>query len=142
MNNSWRIVIVGALVAVVVAVVVIKQRDKALTDTGNSASRPAVASAPLPRLLDIGSTTCIPCRMMAPILEELRKEYAGRMEVVFIDISKNREAGDRYGIQGIPTQIFYDASGKELSRHDGFISKADILARWKELGVDFARAPQ
>lgn len=88
-----------------------------------------------PVLLDLGATKCIPCKMMAPILEELGEEYAGVMEVVFIDVWEKPEAGSRYGIQSIPTQIFFDAEGKELFRHEGFISKEDILAKWKELGV-------
>jgi len=43
-----------------------------------------------------------------------------------------------YNIKLIPTQIFYDPSGKEVFRHEGFFGKADILAKWKELGVDLA----
>jgi thioredoxin 1 len=57
---------------------------------------------------------------MAPILVGLRKEYAGRMEVVFIDVWENPDAGQPYGVEVIPTQIFYDAEGKELFRHSGF----------------------
>jgi thioredoxin 1 len=75
---------------------------------------------------------------MAPILEGLKREYAGRFDVQFIDVWKNKEAGKQYDIETIPTQIFYDASGKELFRHVGFFSKEDILAKWKELGVSVA----
>jgi thioredoxin 1 len=74
--------------------------------------------------------------MMAPILEELKKEYAGKLEVEFIDVWKNPDAAKQYGIEVIPTQIFHDATGKELFRHIGFFAKEDILAKWKELGVD------
>ena len=89
-----------------------------------------------PRLLDLGATKCIPCKMMAPILDELKEEYAGRMDVEFIDVWQNRDAAGQYGIESIPTQIFFDASGKELYRHQGFIAKDDILKKWQELGVD------
>jgi len=89
----------------------------------------------LPRLVDLGADKCIPCKMMAPILAELEKEYAGQINVVFIDVWKNRDEGPRYGIRVIPTQIFFDASGKELFRHEGFYAKKDILAKWAELGV-------
>ena len=91
---------------------------------------------PLPKLLDLGANRCVPCKAMAPILEELKKEYAGKLEVEFIDVWKNPDAGKPYEIQMIPTQIFFDASGKELFRHTGFYGKDDILAKWKELGVD------
>jgi len=99
---------------------------------------PAVAPEKkgLPKLLDLGAGKCIPCKMMAPILEEMKKEYAGALEVEFIDVWKNPDAGKQYKIEVIPTQIFYDATGKELFRHIGFYAKADILAKWKELGVD------
>jgi thioredoxin 1 len=96
---------------------------------------PATQSQPLPRLVDLGAGKCIPCKMMAPILEDLKKTYAGKMDVVFIDVWENPDAGKKYGINVIPTQIFYDAAGKEQFRHEGFFGKDDILAKWKELGV-------
>lgn len=103
----------------------------------------ASASAALPKLLDLGADRCIPCKMMAPILEELDEEYAGQLEVDFIDVWKNREAALKYDINSIPTQIFYAADGRELFRHAGFYSKAEILAKWKELGVELkAPAPK
>jgi thioredoxin 1 len=77
--------------------------------------------------------------MMAPILEELRREYDGKMTVEFIDVWKNRSAGEPYRIRVIPTQIFFDPAGKELFRHEGFFSKEDILAKWKELGYDLIK---
>ena len=91
----------------------------------------------LPKLLDLGAGKCIPCKMMAPILEQMKTEYAGTLAVEFIDVWKNPDAGKQYGIEVIPTQIFYDATGKELFRHTGFFGKEDILAKWKELGVEF-----
>lgn len=95
----------------------------------------------LPRLVDLGADKCIPCKMMAPILAELEKEYAGQLEVVFIDVWKKRDEGSRYGIRVIPTQIFFDASGKELFRHEGFYAKKDILAKWAELRVKLTPPP-
>lgn len=91
----------------------------------------------LPRLVDLGADKCIPCKMMKPILDELQKEYAGRFEVMFIDVWKNEDAGKAYGIKLIPTQIFFDSTGKELFRHEGFFSKEDILSKWKEFGINF-----
>ncbi len=93
------------------------------------------ASTTLPRLVDLGADKCVPCKMMAPILDELRVEQAGRIEVVFIDVWKNKEEAVKYGIDLIPTQVFYAADGRELFRHEGFFAKEEILAKWKELGV-------
>ncbi len=92
----------------------------------------------MPRLVDLGADKCIPCKAMAPILVELRTEYAGRLRVDFIDVWKDPSAGDPYHIYAIPTQIFFDGNGNELTRHEGFISKADILATWKRFGYDFS----
>lgn len=90
----------------------------------------------LPRLVDLGADSCIPCKMMAPILEGLRNDYAERFEVEFIDVWKNPDAGEKYGVQIIPTQIFYDAAGVERFRHQGFFSREDILTKWTELGLE------
>ena len=76
---------------------------------------------------------------MAPMLEELRAEYEGVLKVEFIDVWENPEAGKGYGVRLIPTQIFYNSIGKELFRHEGFFSKEDILAKWKELGVELTK---
>ena len=99
----------------------------------------AAAKASLPRLVDLGATKCIPCKKMAPILDELKKAYEGRLVVEFIDVWQNPDAGKKYNIDSIPTQIFYSPDGKELFRHEGFFSKEDILAKWKELGHEFTQ---
>ena len=67
---------------------------------------------------------------------ELKRDYAGRFEVEFIDVWKDRGAGQKYGVRMIPTQIFFDSEGNELFRHEGFFAKEDILAKWKEFGVE------
>ena len=77
----------------------------------------------------------IPCKAMVPILDGLRTDYAGKLDVEFIDIWKNREAGEAWNVEVMPTQVFIAADGRELSRHQGFISREEILARWKQLGI-------
>ncbi len=90
----------------------------------------------LPKLLDLGSVTCIPCKQMAPILEELKQELAGKIDVEFVDVNRQPALADKYRIEMIPTQIFLNADGKELFRHVGFYAKDAILAKWTELGFD------
>jgi len=97
---------------------------------------PAIAGQ-LPKLVDLGADKCIPCIQMAPILETLKEDYAGRMEVEFIDVWKRKEEAAKYGVRMIPTQIFYAADGKELARHLGFIGREAILAQWQTLGYRF-----
>ncbi|MCY3019489.1 MAG: organomercurial lyase [Planctomycetota bacterium] len=92
------------------------------------------ASGKKPKLLDLGAGKCIPCKLMAPILEELKKDYRDTLEVEFVDVWVTPDAAKPYGIDTIPTQIFFGPDGKELFRHVGFFSKEDILAKWKELG--------
>ncbi|MFC1765821.1 thioredoxin family protein, partial [Planctomycetota bacterium] len=104
-----------------------------------SANIPAIVPGTgRPRLVDLGATECIPCKKMAPILDELKAEYTGRMDVDFIDVwqPENQAQAEIYGIQSIPTQVFLDPNSQELWRHVGFISKGDILAKWHEFGYD------
>lgn len=152
-------VIVGLLVAAVVAVIGIKNGKHVESDEGASGCATGActlpmpqekmapaedqptetpAEKPLPKLLDLGAGKCIPCKMMAPILDEMKKTFAGQLDVEFIDVWENEDAGKQYGIRMIPTQIFYDAEGKELFRHEGFFAREDMLAKWKALGFEFA----
>ena len=132
-----RVGVVVMLALAVAAVLWLKPRSEAPDSNQALAVAPIapVTSHGLPRLVDVGADACIPCKLMAPILDGLRREYAGRMDVVFIDVWKNPGAGRRYGVYMIPTQIFYDAAGRELARHQGYISKEDILETWRKLGV-------
>ena len=133
-NKITKIAIVLILMLVVGAIITLKESNKADPESKTIENLKA-----LPRLVDLGAGKCIPCKMMAPILEELKKEYAGTFSVEFIDVWKNPDAGKKYGIRIIPTQIFFDAAGKELFRHEGFFSREDILAKWKELSVDIEK---
>lgn len=87
-------------------------------------------------LVDLGAGTCIPCKMMAPILEKLEKVYRGKAAIVFIDVRKNPDEAKRFNLQVIPTQIFYDKKGNEVYRHMGFMEEKDIVAVLNKLGVN------
>jgi len=78
--------------------------------------------------------------MMVPVLEGLRSDYAGSLQVDFIDVHKDEAAAEAYDVWVIPTQIFFDASGRERFRHEGFMDREAIVAKWKELGVELAPA--
>lgn len=88
-----------------------------------------------PAVIDLGARACIPCKKMAPILESLAGEYRGKASVLFIDVHGNQTAAKRFRVQMIPTQIFFDARGKEVKRHVGFMDKADIVRELNALGV-------
>jgi len=86
-------------------------------------------------MIDLGAKKCIPCKMMAPILEKMEKVYKEKAAVVFIDVWEHREQAQRFGIRAIPTQIFFDKNGKEVYRHRGFMSEKAIVAQLETMGV-------
>ena len=87
-------------------------------------------------LIDLGAGSCIPCKMMAPVLERLEKKYRDRAAIVFIDIRKDKDPATRFGIKAIPTQIFFDPEGKEIYRHVGYMSEKNIVSQLKKMGVE------
>jgi len=86
-------------------------------------------------MIDLGAKKCIPCKMMAPILVKLEKEYRGRAAIVFIDVWEHNEQASRFNIRAMPTQIFFDAAGREVSRHAGFLSEEGIKTILAAMGV-------
>ncbi len=127
------VVLSGALAALAAAQVAALADDGATNVAGTSTTQ----TRGIPKLVDLGSKTCIACKKMAPILDELRREYAGQFDVEFIDVGlrENQESARQHGVRLIPTQIFFDKDGNELWRHEGFLGKAEILAKWRELGI-------
>ena len=107
---------------------------------GSPAAQPVQATTSLPVFVDIGTTTCAPCKAMVRVMDELRQQYPGAFVIKFVNIKENPAEGKSYGIQGIPTQIFYDASGKELFRHWGVLRTQEVIAKWAELGYQFKPA--
>ena len=86
-------------------------------------------------MIDLGAKKCVPCKMMAPILVKLDKAYEGKAAILFIDVWENKKPAKRFGILGIPTQIFFDKNGKEIYRHTGFLDEKSIIAQLTKMGV-------
>jgi len=86
-------------------------------------------------MVDLGAKSCVPCKLMAPIMEKVEKDYEGKAAIIFIDVWKEPDQVKRFGIRAIPTQIFYDKEGKEVYRHVGFMSENAIVTQLKNLGV-------
>lgn len=124
--------LVIALTGICVAVAVIF-----IVKGGGDAVQPAeAAETDLPKIVDYGSMLCLPCKEMAVILEEVKREYAGRVSVEIVDVYDNYDEAMAVGIQVIPTQIFYDAAGNEVFRHTGVMTKAEIVEQLERMGVD------
>ena len=94
-----------------------------------------IAQSPLPKLLDFGAGTCIPCKKMAPILKELSEEYKGRVDIKIIEVYDERELTQINRIRLIPTQIFFDAKNQEVFRHEGFMDKEQVKKVFEKMGV-------
>ena len=73
---------------------------------------------------------------MKPILEELAAEYEGKLNVVIVEVDDHMDLARQYQIMAIPTQIFFDSSGKEVTRHMGLWPKEEIIAYLQEQGID------
>ena len=86
-------------------------------------------------MIDLGAKKCIPCKMMAPIMEKMEEVYEGKAAIVFIDVWEHQEQAKRFGIRLIPTQIFFDSYGKEAYRHVGFMAEEDIIAQLEKMGI-------
>ncbi|MBS3754072.1 MAG: thioredoxin family protein [Desulfobacterales bacterium] len=139
MKSKTKITI-SAVAAVAAAALVwgLLQADTAFQSDSRSASPEIQSKSPAPgkvTMLDLGADKCRPCKMMAPILEELEKAYEDRAEIIFIDVWKNREVAEKYGIRAIPTQIFFNEEGEEVRRHTGFMDKKTIIKNLSNLGV-------
>ena len=118
-----------------IEIIEIRESQSSGTDLASTNLGQALASGK-PTLAEFGSSSCIPCKDMKPILEELKAEYEGKLNVVIVEVYEQRELTQQYSIMTIPTQIIFDSSGKELTRHMGFWAKEDIIAQLKEMGIE------
>src|SRR5512139_1802193 len=107
-----------------------------LYPAGKTFAAPDVPVKGMVTMVDVGAKKCIPCKMMAPIMEKMEKVYQGKAAIVFIDVWENREQAGRFRISSIPTQIFFNAEGKEIFRHVGFMGEEAIVAQLKSMGVE------
>ncbi len=105
-------------------------------DSGRPASVDTSTTPEYPAVIDLGMGKCIACKEMKPILEELAEEYRGRARIEIIDIGDHPDQADKYRVMLIPTQVFLDKDGDEVSRHEGFMPKEDIIAKLRDMGVE------
>jgi len=86
----------------------------------------------VPVMVDFSAEWCGPCKMLAPVIEELADEYAGRIRVGKLDIDNNHQTPGQYGIQGVPTLIIFQ-NGEPVKKFVGLISKDKISEALDEL---------
>jgi thioredoxin 1 len=88
-----------------------------------------------PTMVEFGATGCVPCDMMQPVLENLKKKYWDRLNIVFVHVGEEQILGARYNITSIPVQAFFDKTGKEVFRHTGFYPQAEVEKKLADMGV-------
>ena len=90
-----------------------------------------VLESELPVLVDFWATWCSPCKQIAPIIDELAKEYAGKIKIGKVDVDNNSKIPTQYGIMSIPTIIFFK-QGKVMGQLVGAASKSDFKRKIEE----------
>ena len=87
--------------------------------------------------IELGSVRCIPCKMMQPIMKDIKDQYAGQVKVVFYDVwtTEGQPYAKKYNIRVIPTQVFLDRDGKEYFRHEGYFPKEELVKVLEQKGV-------
>lgn len=86
-------------------------------------------------MLELGSIGCRPCEQMKPVMEKLRTNYKGRLEVIFVNVRKDQDTARKFGVFVIPVQVFLDRNGKEFHRHMGFYEYEEIVPVLKKAGL-------
>jgi thioredoxin 1 len=160
-GRAWLVlVVILAVVAVFAAKEAIKERPAATMRGADSRPQEAAPGAPAhpsaegkpegplpgsklaeclksgrPTMADFGKGWCQPCKMMVPVLKQAAQDYWGKANIVFVELDEYAELGGNYRIAAMPTQVFFDAKGKEVSRHMGYMGTEDIERELAALGV-------
>jgi thioredoxin 1 len=136
MKKNLKVIILAVLILCIIGVAGIKISSEKKKAAGeNSITNDTESAKDMPMLVDLGATTCIPCKEMVPVLDEVKKAYKGKAIVKIIDVNDSPDEANKYGIRVIPTQIFLDKEGKEFFRHEGFYSKENIVKIFDKMGV-------
>lgn len=167
-NKRWRIIIPILIALVIVGLYLLKNPIGAPAETTEfdldatiNFDLEKILSYGLPVIVDFGSDSCVPCKVMAPILVELNNELRGKAIIKFVDVSKNSKAAAGMQLEVIPTQFFFYADGTAyvptdeaaarygfimyqrrdtgehvLTAHQGALDKENMLEILKEMGME------
>ncbi len=122
--KSWHRWVIG-LIGLVLGLSLVWQPVQALAGPSPAPGKPA--------LYDFGRGMCVSCKEMEKILGSIKGKYGSQVEVRLVMAEKNEDLFKQYKIMLIPTQVFLDASGKEVFRHIGVYPEKELVAKLKEL---------
>lgn len=167
---SMKLIIVSIVIVAIFAIYVYKQQNiKSINDDvaavnsdfalkTETLDMEKLKSYGLPILIDFGADSCVPCKKMAPVLEKLNKKYQGKVIVKFVDVWKNPKLAEKFPVQLIPTQFFFNSDGSPLAQeanppfdvigyinqetqeqaftvHQGGLTEEQLEAAFKEMGL-------
>jgi len=130
-----RIMLMSAMVLLLTALAIGCKSDPPTESGLTSMLLPQAIANGKPTIAEFGRGTCIPCKQMKPILEELAKDFEGKLNVVIVSIDDYQALTSHYRIAAIPTQVVFDSEGKELGRHIGLWPKDQIIRILPQLGI-------
>lgn len=138
----WGVLAIFAVIVLVMSLPATNSESSAPRPTAAAArtNNPSVQGTNLPKLLYLGAGKCESCNQMLPAVQEA--EASGKIIVESIPICERQDDWAKYEVKTVPTEIFYDAAGKEIFRHDGAMTKEAFVAKWKEFGVDLGQPKQ
>lgn len=102
---------------------------------GLDAALDSALKAGRPVMIEFGSKSCIPCKKMVPVMDRLRENYKGNLDVIFVDVNEDRKTPRAWGVMVIPTQVFLNGKGEEVHRHTGFYPYEEITPVLKRIGL-------
>ncbi len=145
MRIARRIILLAVALSLLILVMSCQSKGPTATEPGITQSTsidpvpitlPKALTNGKPTLAEFGRDTCIPCKEMKPILENLAAEYQNKLNVSIVSVDEYRDLTNYYGIMAIPTQIGFDSSGKEVFRHVGFWPRDEIITQLSKLGIN------
>lgn len=137
--QRWLVVLATLILAITSFYLNPVHRESSLALKSHHSDITLEPAVKLPLMLELGSTSCVPCQMMEKVLENLHSVYSEQFQVEFKDVTIKPEIGREHRIKLIPTQIFFAADGQEIFRHEGFFPEIEIINQWQRLGYDFTK---
>lgn len=132
-NNIIKIIIIVVVIAMIIGLYFIKHN---FNDNYYTKDEISFNETKAVKMINFVSPNCLACVKMEGLMKEIISEYEGKAEIIEIDIMENSEISNKYNIIYTPTQVFFDEEGNEITRHEGFIGKKDLVLKLESLGVE------